>query len=338
MSHDHDSEHQHASPCSDVDNHQDHSHDHGHADGHGHAHHGLGHHHEPAEYNRAFAIGVLLNSIYIAVEAGYGFATNSLALLADAGHNLSDVLSLLLAWGAHYLSSLAPSGRRTYGWRSTSILAALLNALLLLVAIGGIAWEAIARIGSPTEVAGGTLAIVAGIGVAINLGTALLFFGGRHDDLNIKGAYLHMAADAAVSLAVVLSGVAIATFGWSWLDPAISLTIAVVIFLGTWSLLKASVNLALHAVPDGINPAEVEQVLLGLPGVAELHDLHIWGMSTTETALTAHIVRPESSNDDDFLREATRLLKERFCIAHTTIQIERSSEHSVCPQANAGCV
>ena len=303
---------------------------------HGHGH-GLGHHHGPAEYNRAFAIGVLLNSIYIAIEAGYGFATNSLALLADAGHNLSDVLSLLLAWGAHYLSSLAPSGRRTYGWRSTSILAALLNALLLLVAIGGIAWEAIARIGAPTEVAGTTLAVVAGIGVVINLGTALLFFGGRHDDLNIKGAYLHMAADAVVSLAVVISGIAIATMGWGWLDPAISLTIAVVIFWGTWSLLKASVNLALHAVPDGIDAAEVEEVLASLPGVTELHDLHIWGMSTTETALTAHIIRPTELNDDEFLRETAELLKDRFKITHATIQIERSDQHD-CPQAPAGCL
>lgn len=331
MSHDHDSEDQHAAPCSEVDHDgADHHHNH--------SHHGLGHSHAPAHYNRAFAIGVLLNSFYIAVEVGYGFATNSLALLADAGHNLSDVLSLLLAWGAHYLSSLAPSGRRTYGWRSTSILAALLNALLLLVAIGGIAWEAIARIGTPTEVAGETLAVVAGIGVAINLGTAMLFFGGRHDDLNIKGAYLHMAADAAVSLAVVISGVAIATFGWTWLDPAISLTIAVVIFLGTWSLLKASVNLALHAVPDGIDPAEVERELVALPGVSALHDLHIWGMSTTETALTVHVIRPQAVNDDEFLREAASLLKAKFRIAHITIQIERSADHSACPQASADCV
>lgn len=291
--------------------------------------HGNHVHHGPGDYNRAFALGTLLNVIYIVVEAGYGFATGSLALLADAGHNLSDVLGLLLAWGAHYLSHLPPTGRHTYGWRSSSILAALFNALLLLVAVGGIVWEAVRRLTEPTLLQGGTMMIVAGIGVIINFLTALLFFRGRHTDLNLRGAFLHMAADAGVSLGVVLSGLLISIYQWTWVDPLMSLVIALVIFLGTWSLLRESINLVLHGVPAGIELREVHEYLAALPGVEEVHDLHIWAMSTTETALTAHLVRPHSEDHDAFVSQACQELHERFGIEHSTLQVEF--------QQNNGC-
>lgn len=280
-----------------------------------------------------------MNLGYVAVEAGYGFAVSSLALLADAGHNLSDVLGLLLAWGAHYLSHLKPTERRTYGWRSSSILAALANALLLLVAVGAIGWEAGRRFQNPPDVPGATIVWVAGIGVVVNTFTALLFLQGRRNDLNIKGAFLHMAADAGVSLAVVLGGWGVMRTGWNWIDPALSLLIAVAILLGTWGLLWESIDLALHAVPRGIDPAEVQRFLLARPGVCAVHDLHIWAMSTTENALTAHLVRPENGADNDaFLAETSAELFERYNIHHTTLQIETSENPALCRQARVDAV
>ncbi len=280
------------------------------------------HSHGPANYNKAFAIGVALNIAYVLVEAGFGWRTNSLALLADAGHNLSDVLSLLLAWAASYLVQIGPSARRTYGWRRSSIIAALLNALLLLVAIGGISWEAIRRFGEPAEVPGGIVMAVAGFGVLINTATALLFMKGRSRDLNIKGAFLHMAADAGVSAAVVLGGLAISLTGLVWIDPAMSLLVVAVIAIGTWGLLRDSVNLSLDAVPAGIDVGAVEQYLRELPGIVRVHDLHIWAMSTTESALTAHLVKPDGRIDDPLLQQIQTELHDRFEIEHMTIQLE----------------
>lgn len=289
------------------------------------------HHAPPRTITRAFQLGVALNVGYVVVEAGYGLAIGSLALLADAGHNLSDVLGLLLAWGAAHLSTKPPTPRYTYGFGSTSILAALFNALLLLLAVGGIAWEAIGRFTQPTPVSGWTVMAVAGVGVVINTLTALLFLRGRHDDLNIRGAYLHMAADAAVSAGVVCGGLGLVTLGWLWLDPALSLVIAVVILWSTWRLLGESLNLALHAVPLNIDAAAVESYLASLPGVTAVHDLHIWAMSTTGTALTAHLVRPEALADNDaFLATVAQELDHRFRIGHTTLQIEHHQEPNGC--------
>ena len=306
--------------------------------GHHHHHHGHGCEHGRPDYNRAFAIGVALNVIYVGVEAVFGVLVDSLALLADAGHNLSDVLGLLLAWGAHYLSQLRPTERRTYGWRSSSILAALLNGLILLVAVGGISWEAIGRFFDPLPVAATAVMWVAGVGVAVNSLTALLFLRGRKEDLNIRGAYLHMVADAGISVGVVLAGLAIRLTGLTWIDPAISLVLAAVIFLGTWHLFRDSVNLALHAVPEGIDPAEVRDYLSELPGVTEVHDLHIWAMSTTETALTAHLIRPDANGNDEFLHRLCQELHDRFSIEHTTVQIERGETSSVCRLASPDVV
>ncbi|MDP2989524.1 MAG: cation diffusion facilitator family transporter [Kiritimatiellota bacterium] len=287
------------------------------------------HSHDPHNYNRAFAIGVTLNIAFVIVEATFGIMADSLALLADAGHNLSDVLGLLLAWGASILTRRTPSERRTYGLRKSTILAALFNAVILMVAVGGIAWEAVGRFNDPAEVAGGTIIIVASIGFVINGATALLFVRGRRGDLNIRGAFLHMVADAAVSLGVVLAGVAMLFTGWHWIDPVVSLMIAVVILVGTWGLLKASLNLAMDAVPEDIDPQAVTSYLKELPGVLAVHDLHIWGMSTTETALTAHLVKPAAPDDDAIIALASEELHERFGIDHTTLQWER---HGVlCP-------
>lgn len=290
------------------------------------------HHHEPANYNRAFALGVALNVIYILVEVAFGLLVNSLALLADAGHNLSDVLGLLVAWAAHLLARIKPTERFTYGWRSTSIFAALFNALVLLVAVGGIAWEAIRRFGQPAPIDPATVMWVAGFGVVINTATALLFLQGRKQDLNLKGAFLHMAADAGVSLGVVVAGVAIAVTGMAWIDPATSLLIAAVILIGTWGLLRDSMHLALQAVPAEINLREVREYLAGLEGVAAVHDLHVWAMSTTETALTVHLVIPHLDNPDHLLAEASHELHERFRIEHVTIQVERDAESARCRQ------
>jgi len=294
------------------------SHDHDHHD----HHHGAGHVHSPASFGRAFAIGIALNTAFVVIEAGYGIASNSMALLADAGHNLSDVLGLLIAWIAAVLSKRAPSARYTYGLRSSSILAALFNAVFLLIAVGAIGWEAIQRLLNPEPVAGMTVITVAAIGIAINGVTAWLFASGRKGDLNIRAAYLHMAADAAVSAGVVGAGVVILFTGWQWLDPLVSLAIVGVIVWGTWSLLRDSLSMSLDAVPPGILPDQVQSFLAGLPGVTEVHDLHIWSMSTTETALTAHLVRPQASLDDDFLMATAQELEHRFHVRHATLQIE----------------
>jgi len=293
-------------------------------------------HSSDQSYGWVFATGVTLNLAFVVVEGSFGWYSGSLALLADAGHNLSDVLGLLVAWGGYALAKLPPSPQRTYGWRSSTILGAVFNGLLLLVAVGGIAWEAVGRLSTPTEVPAGIVISVAMVGVVINTGTALLFVRGRHSDLNIRGAYLHMAADALLSLGVVVAGFVIMWTHWLWVDPVSSLVIAVVIFIGTWGLLKDSVHLALQAVPPGIEFDEVQAALLELPNVTEVHDLHVWAISTTEIALTVHIVRPDLENDDGMLREACEMLHARFDINHTTIQIERSISAADCGQAEDG--
>ena len=298
--------------------------------GHDHSHHG--HSHAPDNYNRAFAIGVALNLAYVFVEAGFGLRANSLALLADAGHNLSDVLSLLLAWAANHLSRLKPSKRRTYGWGRSSIIAALLNAILLLVAIGGIGWEAIHRFATPEAVPGRTMMAVAGFGVLINAGTAVLFMRGRDRDLNIRGAFLHMAADAGVSAAVVLGGFIIARTSLFWIDPMLSLLVVAVIAIGTWGLLRDSLNLSLDAVPAGIEIAAVERYLAELPGITRVHDLHVWAISTTQSALTAHLVKPDGALDDNLLANIQHDLQDRFRIDHMTIQLECGDENCACAQ------
>lgn len=291
------------------------------------------HSHQPDDYNRAFALAVGLNVVFVAVEASYGVWANSLALIADAGHNLSDVLGLLIAWGANLLAKRKPSPRRTYGLRRVTILASLLSALLLFTALGAMAWEAINRLPAATPVPGLTIIIVAGIGVVINTLSALLFVAGHEHDLNLKGAFLHMAADAAVSLGVVLAGLVMLFTNWPWLDPVLSLVISVAIFAGTWGLLRDSVNLAVDAVPRGIVPEEVETYLLSLPGVAACHDLHIWGMSTTEAALTAHLMMPAGASNDAFLHQTAHGLRERFGIDHPTLQIERGDAEQLCDLA-----
>ncbi|MDO9248066.1 MAG: cation diffusion facilitator family transporter [Phenylobacterium sp.] len=299
--------------------HQDHDHhDHG---GHSHAHGGHGHSHAPKDFGRAFAVGVGLNFAFVLAEVAAGLWSGSLALLADAGHNLSDVLSLLLAWGATVLARRAPRANRTYGLRKATILASLANAVLLLVAVGVIVSEAVRRFAEPADVATAPVMIVAAIGVVINTATALMFMRG-HDDLNVRGAFLHMASDAAVSLAVVIGAGAMALTGLGWIDPALSLVIAGVIVLGTWGLLKDSVNLALDAAPKGIDVAEVRGWLTALPGVTDVHDLHVWAMSTTETAMTAHVTRPDNPDGDAFLHAACEGLEKRFKIGHCTLQVE----------------
>jgi cobalt-zinc-cadmium efflux system protein len=290
------------------------------------------HSHAPHNYNRAFVIGITLNMGFVAIEAGFGFLTNSLALLADAGHNLSDVLGLLLAFGASWLTRRRPTQRYTYGLRRSSILAALLNASFLLVAIGAIALEAIQRFASPAPVNGTTVIGVALVGIVINGVTALLFMSGRERDLNIRGAFLHMAADALVSAGVVLAGIAILTTGWLWFDPVVSLIIAAVIAIGTWNLLRDSVNLALDAVPEGIDLQAVRTYLSELPGVVGVHDLHIWAMSTTETALTTHLVMLTGNPGDGFLSRISMELHDKFGIEHSTIQVETGSFLRPCNQ------
>jgi cobalt-zinc-cadmium efflux system protein len=284
---------------------------------------GTGHHHAPADFGRAFLIGTLLNVGFVAVEAFYGFLSNSVALIADAGHNLSDVLGLLLAWGAASLSKRGPSTNFTYGLRRSSILSALFNAVFLLVAIGAIAFEAVRRLGDPQPVAGGTVMAIAAVGIVVNGITAWLFARRGKHDLNIRGAFLHMAADAAVSAAVVIAGLLILQTGWLWLDPVASLLVCAVILVGTWSLLRRSVNMALDRVPEHIPPTEVVAELEALPGVARVHDLHIWSLSTTDVALTCHLVMPGGVTGDRFLRDVSDRLHRRFGIGHATIQIER---------------
>ena len=291
------------------------------------------HNHGPANYNRAFAIGVVLNFGFVIAEVIFGLTADSLALLADAGHNLSDVAGLLLAWGASVLSRLQPTARRTYGYRSTTIIAAFVNAVILLVAVGGIALESVQRLKSPAPAAGETIIIVAAIGVVINTVTALLFFAGRKKDLNIRGAFLHMASDAGVSVGVVLAGIGIMTTGWLWIDPLVSLIIVAIILVSTWGLLKESMNLALQAVPAGIDTEMVSDYLSRLPGVTAVHDLHIWAISTTETALTVHLVKPDPIDDDVLITRVRHDLLENFGIDHMTLQWERSDSFVQCGAA-----
>jgi len=291
-------------------------------------HHGHDHSHGTS-FGRAFAIGVTLNLSFVIIEALYGRIANSIALIADAGHNLGDVLSLLLAWGAAVLAQRQPTPSRTYGLRRASILAAVVNAAILLITLGGIAWEAIRRFGEPVDTNARTVMIIAAIGIAVNGVTAYLFATG-HEDLNIRGAFQHMMADAVIALGVVLAGAAMLYTGWAWLDPAVSLVIAVVILVGTWSLLRDSVNLALDGVPAGIDCDRVSDYLCGLPEVAGVHDLHVWGMSTTEAALTAHLVMHEREAviENKFLSETEHELHHRFGIEHVTLQLETGDETS----------
>ena len=319
----------------DHGDHDHHDHDHGshggHAHGHGHSH-GLGHVHAPASFGRAFALGIVLNAAFVVAEVVFGLASHSVALLADAGHNLSDVLGLVVAGGAHVLTRRAPSSRFTYGFGSSSILAALFNAVFLLVVIGGLSWEAITRFANPEPVAAWTVMGVAAAGIAVNGGCAWLFAAGSKGDLNMRGAFAHMLADALVSVGVVLAGLLILVTGWVWLDPAVSLAVNAVIVYGTWSLLRDSSTMAMGAVPPGIEPAAVRRFLAERPGVVALHDLHVWPISTTETALTVHLVMPGGHPGDAALMECCSGLRDRFGIGHATLQVE-TDEGTACALA-----
>ena len=318
--HDHAHDHDH--------DHDDHAHAHG---GHDHGHHG--HSHAPKDFGAAFAIGVVLNAGFVAAEVVYGLRIDSLALLADAGHNLSDVLGLLLAWGASVLVKRASSSRFTYGLRGTSILAALANATLLVLVTGAIAWEAVMRLAHPAPVEGGVVMAVAAVGIVVNLVTALLFISGRKDDLNVRAAFAHMAGDAAIAAGVVVAGFAMRQTGWLWLDPVVSLAIAITVLVATWGLLKDSVALSLQGVPREVDAQAVGRWLSALPGVAEVHDLHIWAMSTTENALTAHLVYPGGFPGDACLRDICARLRAEHAIGHVTIQVETGQGGDGCPAA-----
>jgi len=317
--------------------HDEHDHAGHHHGGHGHAkhHHGEhshhhhsahahdhGHTHAPKDFGFTFAVVTALNIALVVLQVAFGVMANSVALLADAGHNFGDVLSLLLAWGAHVMAKASPTRRYTYGFRSASILAALANGVILLVATGAIAWEAVHRFSEPDEVAGMTVMIVAALGIVINGVSAWLLLAGQAGDLNIRGAFLHLVGDALVSVGVVVAGGLILLTGWHWVDPAASLVISAVIIWSTWGLLRNAVNLSLAAVPHGINPDDVRAYLEGLPGVKCIHDLHIWAMSTTETALTVHLVMPTGQAGDTFLLQLSQELHRRFEIDHPTVQIE----------------
>ena len=315
--------HDHSGQEDDGRSHAEHNHaEHDHAKG--------GHGHAPASFGRAFAIGTALNLAFVLIEAVFGLRAHSMALLADAGHNLSDVFGLLLAWGGATLAQRRPTARRTYGLRSSTILAALANAVFLLIAIGAVAAEAVRRFRHPEPVDAGIVIWVASAGIIINSITALLFMSGRRGDLNIRGAFLHMSADAAVSAGVVVAGVLIAATGALWLDPVISLAIVMVVAVGTWGLLRDSANLTLNAVPAHIDPGAVDRHLRALPGVEAVHDLHIWGMSTTDVALTVHLLRPALEDEDVLLIRLCASLKSDFGIAHATIQIERGHGPHAC--------
>lgn len=296
---------------------------------------GHDHGHAPANFNRAFAIGIALNIVFVAIESFYGWQINSLALLADAGHNLSDVAGLVLAWGGALAGKLRPSARKTYGWKRGTILAAFANALLLLVAIGALVWVAIGRLLVPQPLPaaqGVTIMLVAGVGIAINTATALLFMRGRDTDLNIRGAFMHMAADALVSAGVVIAGALTSWMGWVWLDPVVSLVIAVVILLGTWSLFSQSLHMLFDGVPDSVDPQAVRDCLAALPGVTRVHDLHIWATGTSHIAMTAHLVMPQGHADDALLKHATDQLHDRFGITHVTLQVMKEPFTPACAE------
>jgi cobalt-zinc-cadmium efflux system protein len=333
--HDHSHSHGHGKPSGRSHDHShDHGHDHGHdhAHGHGHSHsHGgghHGHHHAPTDFGVAFALGALLNIGFVGAEAVYGLLAHSMALLADAGHNLGDVLALLAAWAANRLGKRGPSARFTYGLGSTSVLAALSNGVVLLIITGAVAAEAVRRLIAPEHAAGGVVMAVAALGMLVNGGVAMLFAAGRKGDLNVRGAFLHQLSDALVSAGVVAAGGLILLTGWAWIDPVVSLVISVVIVWGTWGLLKESLNMALDAVPAGIDPGEVRDFLLGLPGVQGMHDLHIWAMSTTETAMTCHLLMPDGQPKDAVLAQACETLTHRFNIGHSTIQVETDESYT----------
>lgn len=295
------------------------------------------HSHAPANFNKAFAIGIALNMAFVAIEAYFGWKINSLALLADAGHNLSDVAGLVLAWGGALAVKLRPNPRHTYGWKRATILAAFANALLLLMAMGALVWEAMGRLLSPEPLAaaqGVTIMWVAGIGILINSATALLFMRGGKNDLNIRGAFLHMAADALVSAGVVAAGALTLWMGWVWLDPVVSLLIAAVILWGTWSLFRQSLHMLFDGVPDSVDPLAVRDCLAALPGVTQVRDLHIWAMGTSQIALTAHLVTPQGHPGDAFLMDAADQLHDRFEITHTTLQLMQVPFAQACGEAS----
>ncbi|MGZ3787798.1 MAG: cation diffusion facilitator family transporter [Bacteriovorax sp.] len=327
MKHDHGHDHKHHNHGHHDHKHHNHSHHDHDRRPHSHGHH---HHHAPKNYNRAFIIGIVLNSVFVLIESLYGYLSGSLALLADAGHNLSDVAGLLIAWGAFWLSEKKPTTKFTFGLRKSSILSALFNSIFLLIAVGIIIWEALHRLWSPNPVQTKTVIIVAGVGIVINALTALLFFKDKNHDLNIRGAYLHMASDALISLGVVLAAIVISYTSKFWIDPAISIIISLIIIYGTWDLLKNSIHLSMDAVPVGINPMAVKKYFEGIQGVLEVHDLHIWAMSTSETALSVHLTMNKVPLENSQLAEISRHLNEHFKIHHPTIQVELFEEHFEC--------
>ena len=311
--------------------HHDHNHhcDHDHDHPHGHSHHH--HHHSPrSDYGQAFLFGILLNAGFVIIEGAYGFFTHSLALVADAGHNLSDVAGLIMAWGAFWLSRKKPNQYFTFGLRKSSILSALFNSLLLMIAVGMILWEALSRFKNPNPIDSHSVMIVAGIGIVVNGLTALLFFKDKDHDLNIKGAYLHMAADALVSVGVVISAFIISKTSWYWLDPFMSVIISLVIIHGTWSLLSDSLKLSMDAVPENINLLKVKEYLEHIEGVSDVHDLHIWAISTTETALTVHLTLKHNKIENEFISKISQELKSKFQIHHSTIQTELYDQNFHC--------
>ncbi|MBC7537612.1 MAG: cation transporter [Bacteriovorax sp.] len=311
------SDHQHHHNCNHDHSSKKHTHSHG-------------HHHGPKNYNSAFVIGISLNTIFVIIEAFYGYFSNSLALMADAGHNLSDVAGLLLAWGAIWLATKKPTSNYTFGFRKSSILSALFNAIFLMIAVGIIIWEALHRLWITSLVDSKTVIIVASIGIVINALTAILFFKDKDDDINIKGAYLHMAADALISAGVVISGVIISYTSWNWLDPVVSIIISLIIIYMTWDLLKNSMRLSMDAVPLDIDPFAVKKYLESIEDVTDVHDLHIWAMSTTETALSVHLTVRKHSLENTKLVRITTHLKDKFKIHHPTIQVELYEENFEC--------
>jgi cobalt-zinc-cadmium efflux system protein len=316
-----------------------HDHHHEHDQPHAHSH---GHGHEPQAGAgssqaglRAFALGTLINLGFTAVEAGYGLMTGSLALLSDALHNLGDALGLALAWGAAWLARRPPSQRRTYGYRRATVIAPLANSLLLVAASGALSWEAIRRIGAPPAVDALPVILVAAVGMVVNFGSARLFRHGHSHDINQRGAYLHLMADAAVSLAVVLGGLAMWQLGWNWLDPLLAIAVGAVVAWSSWGLLRDSLDLALDAVPRGIEPEAVRTFLAAEPGVVAVHHLHVWALGSREVALTAHLVRARADDNDAFLQRVGLQLNQRFGIGHATIQIEHGADAGCGPCANA---